>query len=179
MRGKHSGMTSGLWLGEKSAECGGNVRSFYGACWVWGTCRAFKKSSGGRLHADLEPKRKVRTGNKDGRLLDSCRSAQCVNQRQRDRESTGRMGFWVSGDQYSWEKGRVRVGTVRHQGEDRHQKEGPLTEMSRNWGKTLDLTRTRVLLTLTWEVSGEDEVKARRVPLMSQHMKQLGPLLDA
>lgn len=36
------------------------------------------------------------------------------------------------GGQQSWEKGGARVGSVRSQGADRHQKEEPLAKMLRN-----------------------------------------------
>lgn len=58
-------------------------------------------------------------------------------------------GLGVSSHAGAGEKGRGRMGNLRCQGENGHQKEGPVAEMSGNWGGTLDLTKTRVLLALT------------------------------
>lgn len=105
------------------------------------------------MYVTLEPKREVGAGNRDGRLLVSILSAQCRLEAERVGENSKNEilggGLGVSSRARAGKKERGRVGSLRCQGENGHKKEGPVAEMSGNWGRILDSTRMRVLVVLT------------------------------
>ena len=66
------------------------------------------------------------------------------------------------------------MGSLRRQGKDRRQEEGSFVDMSGHWGETSNLTRLRVLLALTWQVSGKDGVRAWVSPKLIPAHKSVG-----
>lgn len=125
---------------------------------------------------NLKPQREVQAGNREGRPLDSCWSAQCGGRGrgrgrvQAERDSGG-MRSTVMGERKS-ESGWYQTPRGG-QSPERGTSGRDVQELRPDLG----LDQDEGLVDFDLRGSRKDEVRARGVPIVSQHMKQLGAIV--